>query len=144
MGRFLIAHRLVVVDTSAIVAILQGETLADQLSIVLGYANGREMSAASFVEAGTVLAGRKPEEPRLAIRRLEQFVSGSGIVVVPHDAAQAFMALEARVRFGKGLGGPGKLNLGDTFAYALAKIRNAPLLFVGDDFSKTDVIPALV
>lgn len=75
--------------------------------------------------------------------RLDAFLAASRVQVVPFDEAQARAALEARIRFGRGLGGPGKLNLGDTYAYALAKVRNAPLLFVGDDFAQTDIASAL-
>ena len=67
----------------------------------------------------------------------------AGIRVAVLDEAQARMALEARIRFGKGFGARAKLNFGDSFAYALAKSLNAPLLFIGEDFHHTDITPAL-
>lgn len=63
--------------------------------------------------------------------------------MAPLDEAQARLALEARIRFGKGFGAKANLNLGDSFAYALAKSLDAPLLYVGDDFRQTDVKSAL-
>ena len=135
---------MIVVDTSAVVAILLSEPTAEALLSRLGEEEfgDRVMSAASFVEAGTVLAGRHADPDR-AVALLEAFLSASGISVVPVDGAQARLALWARIRFGKGFGARASLNFGDSFAYALAKSLDAPLLFIGNDFTATDITPAL-
>jgi len=64
--------------------------------------------------------------------------------IAPVDEAQARVALEARVRYGRGFGHPAHLNYSDCFAYALAKVRDLPLLYIGNDFAHTDIVPALV
>jgi ribonuclease VapC len=63
--------------------------------------------------------------------------------LAPVDETQARLALQARIRFGRGMGQGGKLNFGDAFSYALSRVREAPLLFIGDDFGSTDVAVAL-
>lgn len=98
---------------------------------------------ANYVEAGTVMAGRRRTDPRQALIDLDRMMQTLKIRRVPVDSEQAVAPLEARIRIGRGMGHGGMLNFGDTFAYALARVRNAPLLFVGDDFAKTDVISAL-
>ena len=65
------------------------------------------------------------------------------IEIIPFDEAQMRMAIDANLRYGRGSGHPAQLNFGDCFAYALARSRNLPLLFKGDDFIHTDVVPAL-
>lgn len=102
------------------------------------------MSVASYLESGTVLAGRRRADRHRAIDDLDAFLAEAGIELVPVDVAQARLALQARVRYGRGMGQGGALNFGDAFSYALAKSLDAPLLFVGDDFFKTDIAPALV
>jgi len=77
------------------------------------------------------------------IRDLDLFLATARIELVPFDATQARLAREAFRRFGKGRH-PAGLNLGDCFSYALARAMNEPLLFKGNDFSRTDVIPAYV
>jgi len=67
----------------------------------------------------------------------------AGISLAPIDETQAREALRARVRYGRGFGHAARLNYSDCFAYALAKTRNLPLLFIGDDFTHTDVVSAL-
>lgn len=103
----------------------------------------RLMSAAAYVETGTVLAGRRRTERLRAIRDLDEFLDVAGITIAPIDEAQSRVALRARIQFGRGMGHGGVLNFGDAFSYALAKIRQAPLLFIGDDFGTTDVEVAL-
>ena len=100
------------------------------------------MSVANYVETGTVLAGRRRADPAKAIVDLDAFLAEADIALVPIDEAQARLALEARIRFGRGMGYGGALNFGDTFAYALAKVNAAPLLYVGEDFRKTDIVSA--
>lgn len=133
---------LIVVDTSAVLSIILNEDPAPELAKRLTAATRREMSAANYVEAGTVLAGRL-DIPTDAAEALDSFLAQAQIDVVPLDAALARLAVTARVRFGKGFGHPANLNYGDSFAYALAKHRNAPLLFIGNDFSQTDVQAAI-
>ncbi len=117
-----------------------GEPEAGRLIQRLAQERERLLSAANYVETGTVLAGRH-KTPQKALTDLDRFLSEAGIALAPVDDQTARIALHARIRFGRGFGG-GKLNFGDCFAYALAKKLDAPLLFVGDDFAATDVGPA--
>ncbi len=97
------------------------------------------MSVASYLETGTVLAGRRRSDRLRAVDDLDRFLEEADINLAPVDAAQARLALRARIQFGRGMGHGGVLNLGDAFSYALARTRNAPLLFTGNDFATTDV-----
>ena len=125
----------VVVDTSAVVAILLGEPDAGDLLVALGDADPRLISAATLVELGIVLEARLgPVGSGIA----ERFVRDGGIEVVDFDRTQADRALEGWRRFGKGRH-PAGLNLGDCFAYALAVASGQVLLCIGDDFVRTDV-----
>ncbi len=102
------------------------------------------MSVASYLEAGTVLAGREPSGDRLkAIAYLDAFIDEAGITLTPVDVGQIRLALRARILFGRCMGHGGVLNFGDSFSYALAKTVDAPLLFIGDDFTKTDIVSGL-
>jgi ribonuclease VapC len=132
-----------VVDSSAVVAILFGEPSAAALLTRLAAATNRLMSVANYVETGTVLATRRRGDRYSAISDLDMFLNEAGISVVPIDAAQARLALDARIRYGRGMGHGGVLNFGDAFAYALAKMHRAPLLYIGNDFRTTDITPAL-
>lgn len=134
---------LVAVDSSAVVAILFGESSAEALLARLAAYPQRLMSVANYVETGTVLAGRHRGNRADAIADLDAFLDEAGIELSPIDATQGRLALDARVRYGRGMGHGGVLNFGDVFAYALARSLNAPLLFIGDDFGTTDVIAAL-
>jgi ribonuclease VapC len=124
-----------VVDTSAVVSILFAEPSAERLEHAILKAPRAAISAASLVEAGMVLLGRRGEaaEPELALllRRLR-------VEVVPVTGDHAEYALAAFRRFGKGRH-PAALNFGDCFSYALARALGEPLLFVGNDFSQTDI-----
>jgi ribonuclease VapC len=95
------------------------------------------------VETGTVLAGRRHADRLRAIDDLDAFLAEARIALAPVDVEQARLALWARIRFGRGMGHGGKLNFGDAFSYALACTREAPLLFIGDDFGTTDIAVAL-
>jgi ribonuclease VapC len=134
---------MIVVDSSAVVAILFGEASSAALAERLAADPDRVISAASYLEVGTVLAGRRRSDRLKAIDDLDAFLNEAGIVLAPVDAAQARLALRARIVHGRGMGHGGMLNFGDAFAYTLAKSLDAPLLFVGDDFAATDVAPAL-
>jgi ribonuclease VapC len=136
---------LIVIDASAVVAILLNEKTAAALVLRLSQDAERVMSVASYLEAGTVLAGRRPSADRMsAPAYLDAFLDEVAITLIPVDAGQIRVALRARIQFGRGMGHGGELNFGDSFSYALAKTLGAPLLFVGDDFTKTDIAPALV
>jgi len=131
---------VLIVDSSAIVAMMFGEPEADSLATRMGDASARLLSAANYVETGTVLAGRVAENNRdNALADLDAFLTAFDIKMVEVTPEQAITAVRARIRYGKGFGTAAGLNYGDTFAYALAKAHNAPLLFIRDDFTKTDV-----
>jgi ribonuclease VapC len=127
-----------VIDTSAIIAIIRGELTVPRLLAKIEAASVRELSMVSYVEAATVLLARN-----MPLERLEGFLETLAITLVPVDEAQGRAAVRARIAYGKGTGHRAQLNFGDTFTYALAKVRGTPLLFVGDDFSHTDLVPAL-
>jgi ribonuclease VapC len=133
---------MIVLDTSAVVAIMLREPLAARLLSRLAADLRRIVSVASYIEAGTVLAGRRRDR-RSTIADLDAFLTEFGIELWPVDDAQARIAVEGRIRFGRGMGHGGTLNFGDIFSYALAKSLDAPLLFVGQDFAATDVRSAL-
>ena len=125
-----------VVDTSALVAIVFDEPEARAFQSMLE-SEEPLVSYGSRVELMLVLGGRIREkaEPEIA-----DLVQTFGITVVPGDDAQMACAVEGCRRFGKGRGTEGSfLNFGDLFAYALAKARNLPLLYKGDDFDRTDI-----
>ena len=127
-----------VIDTSAIVAIILKEPSKSQLLARIVAAPSREISMASYIEAASVLGPRG-----VAAEQLDAFLQSLSITLVPVDEAQGRAAIRARVAYGKGTGHPAQLNFGDTFTYALAKVRGTPLLFVGDDFPHTDLVSAL-
>ena len=128
-----------VIDTSAVIAILWEEPLARRLASAINASGVRLISAVSLVEAALVMEGRQGEE---AGRDLDLFRFRTKLELVPVDEYQAEQARIAWRRFGKGRHKAG-LNLGDCFSYALAKTRRLPLLFCGDDFPHTDIEPAL-
>ncbi|MDI1364402.1 MAG: type II toxin-antitoxin system VapC family toxin [bacterium] len=127
-----------VIDTSVVIAIFGDEPGAQRLSARIEAATVREMSMASYVEAATVLWTRA-----IPPKELDGMIDLLAITLVPVDEAQGRAAIQARITYGKGTGHPAHLNFGDTFTYALAKVRGAPLLFVGEDFSHTDLASAL-
>ena len=124
-----------IVDSSAVVAILSVETDASELANALERAPDRRMSAVSYVESAVVLDSRR--NPALS-RRLDDFVRETQLLLEPVTVEQARIAREAYRDYGKGRRRAG-LNFGDCFAYALAKEKGEPLLFKGDDFRRTDV-----
>ena len=127
-----------VLDTSAIVAILLDEPEARDYGRRIEGDPKRLVSAASRIEATFVIEGRKGEAGR---ERLERFFRLTEAEIVPVTLEQAEIACAAFRRYGKGRH-PAGLNLGDVFAYALAKVTGEPLLFKGDDFVRTDVASA--
>lgn len=125
----------IVVDTSAVVAILQSEDGHDVLIEHLARAPRRLMSAATRVELGIVLEARYGMSGRELVDR---FLRDAAIELVAADAGAADRALSAWRRYGKGRH-PAALNFGDCFAYALAEDTGFPLLCIGDDFTATDL-----
>ena len=124
-----------VIDTSALVAILQDEPERGWLNQSIETAESRAMSVASFVEASMIIESRFGAE---GIRDLDLFIAKAGIELVSVDVEQAHVARIAFRDFGKRRH-PAGLNYGDCFAYALAKTLDEPLLFKGTDFSLTDI-----
>lgn len=135
---------MIVIDSSAIVAMMLDEPGADALAARLAAEplGGRIIAAVNYVEAGTVLAGRR-RDPYQAVVDLDTFLETCSIAIAAIDEGVSRVAMQARIRFGRGFGEAAGLNFGDCFAYALARTLDAPLLFVGNDFSATDVTPAL-
>ena len=129
-----------IVDSSAIVAIVRREPEREKFLEALEQATTRRVSAASFFEAAIVTDGSR--NPVLS-RYLDQFLEQAGITVEPVTEAQARIAREAYRDYGRGSGHPAQLNFGDCFAYALARDLREPLLFKGNDFSHTDIRSAL-
>ena len=129
-----------VIDTSALIAILLHETEADRIAEAIENATIRRLSATSLVEASMVIETRKGEAGG---RELDLFIYRAGIEVVAVNHEQAEIARIAWRQYGKCRHSAG-LNYGDCFAYALAKVSGLPLLFKGDDFAHTDMDAALV
>jgi ribonuclease VapC len=126
----------VIVDSSALVAILRAEPEATQFSTVIASAPRAAISAASYLETAIVIDGYKT--PQLS-NELDAFLTANNFVIEPVTVAQAKIARQAYRDYGKGSGHPAQLNFGDCFAYALAKEKGEPLLFKGTDFGRTDV-----
>ena len=128
-----------IIDTSAIIAVLRDEQDAVSFARAIADATTRRISAVNFVESAVVIdASRDP----IATRRFDDFMKEASILIEPVTAQQAQIARAAYRDFGKGSGHPARLNFGDCFAYALAKESSAPLLFKGKDFAQTDVAVA--
>jgi ribonuclease VapC len=124
-----------VIDTSAIIAVLLREPDAPRLMVVFNTTAPGRLSAASLLEAGMVMQARLGDEGE---SRLDRLLQRLGVEIVPVSREHAEIARAAFRRFGKGRH-PAALNFGDCFSYALARALGEPLLFVGDDFSRTDV-----
>ena len=126
---------MIVLDSSAIVAILLGEDEEETFSEILG-STPALVGAPTLVETRMVMEGRLP----MAAELLEDFLHG-GVTVIPFDAAMYAAAAEAFARYGRGRHWA-KLNFGDCLSYAVAAVMRLPLLFKGDDFVHTDIVPA--
>lgn len=125
-----------IVDTSAVVAVLRNEADADIYSRVIATSPTVRISAGTYVELGVVIDGL--DDPVIS-GALDKYLEESRVIIEPLTAAQAQIARTAYQRFGKGSGHAARLNLGDCFAYALALDLGEPLLFKGDDFTLTDI-----
>ena len=128
-----------IIDTSALVAILRDEPEAALCAQAIESSAVRRLSAANFVEAAAIIDGSR--DP-VASRRFDDLIKEAQIVIEPVTEVQARIAREAYRDFGKGCGHPAGLNFGDCFAYALARATREPLLFKGQDFAHTDVAVA--
>ncbi|HEX5715146.1 MAG TPA: type II toxin-antitoxin system VapC family toxin [Thermoanaerobaculia bacterium] len=126
-----------VIDTSALLAILFDEPERRAFNEAIDAAESRVMSAATFVELSIVIESRVGAE---GLRDLDLFIERAGIELAAVDVEQAHAARRAFSRFGKGRHRAG-LNYGDCFSYALATVLGEPLLYKGDDFPHTDVTP---
>ncbi len=129
-----------IIDASAVIAILRDEPEGPSYAKTIAGAKSRRVSAVNYVEAAVVIDGSR--DP-IASRRFDDLFRTAQVVIEPVTEAQAHVAREAYRDFGKGSGHPASLNFGDCFAYALAKVTGEPLLFKGDDFTHTDLTPAL-
>ncbi|PTL36578.1 VapC toxin family PIN domain ribonuclease [Candidatus Methylomirabilis limnetica] len=128
-----------IVDSSAVLAILFNERDADTYAHALARADVCRMSAANFVEVAIVVEAQTTES---GSRQLDAFFRRAGIAIEAVTEEQAHVARQAYTDFGKGRH-PAGLNFGDCFAYALAKVTGESLLFKGEDFNKTDITSAL-
>jgi len=130
----------VIIDASAIIAILREEPEARSSAEAIASASSRRISAVNYVEAAVVIdESRNP----IASRRFDELFREAQLIVEPVTEDQARIAREAYRDFGKGSGHPAGLNFGDCFAYALAKASGEPILFKGEDFKHTDLSPVL-
>jgi ribonuclease VapC len=124
-----------VVDTSALIALLNMEPESARLAVALESDATRLVSAATVVEAGLVIESRFGS---VGGRELDLLIAKAGLSIEPVTADQVDVARECWRRYGKGRHSAG-LNYGDCFSYALAKVTREPLLFKGDDFTHTDI-----
>ena len=127
-----------IVDTSALLAILFNESDAETYARAIAQADAPRISAANFVEAAIVIEA----QTKNSSSQLDAFMRRAGLAIAPVTEEQAHVARQAYTDFGKGRHAAA-LNFGDCFAYALAKVTDNPLLFKGKDFSQTDITPAI-
>ncbi len=131
---------MMVVDASALLAILEGEPDAAKYAEALADADAPLMSVATLIEAGIVIVNRHGPK---AARKLHALVREAGIEVENVTPRHAQIAIDAFARYGKGRQHKAGLNYGDCFVYALAKATGMPLLFKGNDFTHTDLSSVL-
>lgn len=129
-----------ILDTSAVIAILRNEPEAMRFAEAIEAANRRRISAVNYVEAAAVI--ESSHDP-VAGRRFDQLLQEAEVTIEVVTVKQARIAREAYRDFGKGTKHRARLNFGDCFAYALAKEMSEPLLFKGNDFNHTDIEPAV-
>jgi ribonuclease VapC len=129
-----------VLDSSAVVALLLEESSAAKLETAMRGKSVFIMGTPAVLETAMVLGSRHPDR---GAYNLDAFIAARRVEIVPFDVAQLAAARDAFRRYGRGSGSRAKLNFGDCCTYALAKTFNEPLLFVGDDFSHTDIVSAI-
>jgi ribonuclease VapC len=128
-----------VIDTSALLAILLDEPDAETMAQTIEAAAAPVISAATLVELSAVILHKLGPE---ALEDINALLATAGIEIEPLTETQARLASDAYARYGKGRTHPAQLNLGDCFSYALAADLNRPLLFKGEDFKTTDIATA--
>ena len=131
---------MIVVDTSAIVAMAFGEPEREAFAQVIQQADKALISTVSVLEARMVVHGRRGQR---AVVLVDDLLRLPVFEIVAPGVAEMDAAYAAFVAFGKGSSHPAALNFGDVFSYALAKVRGLPLLYKGDDFAQTDVMSAM-
>lgn len=129
-----------IVDTSALICIHQGEADAAKFIDALINTRVKRISAGSLLETYLIADSH---QPRRVSGRLDRLIADIDVEIVPVDQEQVLLARAAYRDYGKGSGHPAGLNFGDCFAYALARRMHEPLLFKGDDFGHTDIEAAL-
>jgi ribonuclease VapC len=129
-----------VIDSSALIALLLGEAESTNFVGSIAASPTRLISAASYVETAIVLLNRSGPNAQEIVDKLLTELS---IDIFPFTSEQAGLAIAAYGRYGRGTGHPAGLNFGDCFTYALAKLTGEPVLFKGDDFSRTDLVSAV-
>jgi ribonuclease VapC len=130
---------MIVIDTSALIAILQDEPERPQFAALIARADRRMVSAVSLLEASIVARSRRGA---VGVTALDEIVADAELEIIAFDDFQRRLAVQAFNTYGKGIHPSARLNFGDCAAYALAKAMNAPLLFKGTDFVATDLISA--
>ena len=131
---------MIVVDTSALVAILLLEPDASRYAAAVQAADVVKISAITLLEAGIVM--HRKQGPG-GVDDLRDLLSSASVEIAPFDGDMARIGTDAFARFGRGSGSPAKLNFGDCASYALAKSLSVPLLFKGADFVHTDIVSAV-
>lgn len=129
---------MIVLDSSVIVALAQGEPESDHYNSLVSADGASHISAANYLEASIVLEGRHGVTGKMLFDTVVDQLQRVGLATVPFDGAMAELARDGFRRYGKGRH-PAGLNFGDCFAYALSKALDAPLLYKGREFDKTDV-----
>lgn len=126
-----------VLDSSAVVALMLLEPTASTLEAAMRGKSVFVMGTPSVLETAMVVETRRPDRDAL---NLDAFIAARRVEIIPFDEVQLTIAREAFRRYGHGSGSKARLNFGDCCTYALAKMRDEPLLFVGDDFRHTDIV----
>jgi ribonuclease VapC len=131
---------MIVIDSSALVAILLDEPERDEFFDRIARSNGNLISAVSLLETYMVMYGRTKS---IGTDSFGDFLNLIDAEIIPFDREQAQVAVDAFIRYGKGNHAKARLNMGDCASYALAHSRRVPLLFKGQDFTATDVVSAV-
>ena len=125
-----------IIDSSAAAAVCFGEPDADAFAAAMELTDSLAIGAVTYAEAAIVIDARRPGA-------FDAWINGLEVEVIPVDRELAEAARSAYTTYGRGSGHPARLNFGDCFSFALAHIRQEPLLFKGDDFAHTDVVSGL-